>query len=60
MADRGDDPLASLKTMKSARALVSPSPEQFQCWAAWLRGRRLEPPAWDEFVKVAYAQSGWT
>ena len=46
--------------MKTARALVSPSPDQFQCWAGWLRGRNIEPPGWNDFVKVAYGQSGWT
>lgn len=60
MSDRGEEPLAALKTMKAARAMVSPSPEQFECWADWLRGRGLEPPDWDDFVKVAYAQNAWT
>ncbi len=60
MVQRGWTPLAALERMKDRRALVSPSPAQFECWAAWLeRHRAAQAVAWtspsfDEFQRVAY------
>ena len=50
----GMEPLAALALAKDRRAKVSPSPEQYECWAAWLRERGVEPPAFDAFAVVAY------
>jgi protein-tyrosine phosphatase len=59
MVDRGHAPLAALETMKSARPKVSPSPEQYEAWAAWLRrhpeaGRGWEIPPFSDFARIAY------
>ena len=58
LSDRGENPIASLKAMKRARSLISPSPEQFECWARWLRRHGSTAPDFDEFARVAYAPSG--
>lgn len=58
LAAEGVEPLAALKLAKSAREKVSPSPEQYECWSAWLRARNLEPPAFDAFAAVAYRHLG--
>lgn len=60
LAERGHDPLAALRLAKDRRALVSPSPAQFECWAAWLRAhpeaaaRGWSVPDFDSFAAVAY------
>lgn len=57
---RGMEPLDALELAKSRRALVSPSPAQYECWVGWLRrfaqaGRpRPEPPPFDAFAAIAY------
>lgn len=66
MVWRGAAPLEALERMKSRRALVSPSPAQFDCWSAWLaRHRELRRAPWqvpdfDAFQAIAYRhlQSG--
>lgn len=59
LADRGVAPLEALKDLKRARALISPSPAQFECWADWLRRRGIDPPHFEDFAKIAYAQDPW-
>jgi protein-tyrosine phosphatase len=60
MVRRGHEPLQALGLMKDRRALVSPSPDQFECWRAWLeRHRRTHdvdwsPPGFEEFAQIAY------
>jgi protein tyrosine phosphatase (PTP) superfamily phosphohydrolase (DUF442 family) len=60
MVRRGHAPLQALGLMKDRRALVSPSPDQFECWCGWLeRQRRASAAHWtiptfDEFAKIAY------
>lgn len=54
LAAEGVEPLAALKLAKVRREKVSPSPEQYECWSAWLRARGLQPPAFDDFAAVAY------
>ena len=54
LVDAGDAPLAALERAKAARRQVSPSPAQYEAWAAWLRRRGDEPPAFDAFAAVAY------
>lgn len=54
LADQGHEPAAAIQLAKNRRWKVSPSPEQYECWAAWLRRRDLEPPPFDDFAAVAY------
>jgi protein-tyrosine phosphatase len=60
MVTRGHAPLAALDLMKTRRALVSPSPVQFECWAGWLTAYRRQHdadwtvPSFDEFKAIAY------
>lgn len=58
LVDRGMAPLEALLRAKDRRAVLSPSPAQYECWAAWLRGRPdLEPsavPGFDAFKAIAY------
>lgn len=56
LADRGIDPLTALRRAKDARALVSPSPSQYQAWALWLsrRAPQAKVPPFDAFKAVAY------
>ena len=58
LVDAGDAPLEALLRAKDARWQVSPSPAQYEAWAAWLRGRGAEPPAFDAFAQVAYRHVG--
>jgi hypothetical protein len=51
---RGHAPLAALGLAKDRRAQISPSPDQFEGWAAWLRARGVEVPAFDAFAAIAY------
>lgn len=61
LVQRGHAPLDALALMKKQRPLVSPSPEQFACWAAWLEHHRSTHdvewcvPSFDEFQALAYA-----
>jgi predicted protein tyrosine phosphatase len=56
LADRGLDPLAALRLAKDARERVSPSPAQYEAWAAWLRRARPQAavPPFEAFRAVAY------
>ena len=57
----GHDPLDALSLVKGRRSLVSPSPAQYEAWAAWLeRFRRESDAAWeipsfDAFASIAYS-----
>lgn len=56
LVSRGLDPLAALRQAKDTRALVSPSPSQYQAWTAWL-GRRVPEasiPSFEVFKAIAY------
>lgn len=60
MVARGMAPLDALTRAKSRRAIVSPSPQQFEGWRGWLEdhaGRASvswRPPSFDEFAAIAY------
>ena len=55
MVDLGMEPFAALRQAKQRRLCLSPSPSQFEGWAAWVRRHGLQPPAYDRFAEVAYA-----
>ena len=54
LVDRGLAPLDALALAKDQRERVSPSPAQYEAWAAWLRGRGVQPPPFDDFAAIAY------
>lgn len=55
MVAGGMPPLEALRLAKDRRALVSPSPAQYEGWAAWLRGRACpDVPSFDDFAAIAY------
>lgn len=54
LVDAGTAPLEALELAKSRRALVSPSPAQYEAWRAWLEARGLKPPGFEAFARVAY------
>lgn len=55
MVDRGMEPLPALAQAKQRRMHVSPSPIQFEGWAAWLRERGHRPPPFEQFAAIAYS-----
>jgi hypothetical protein len=60
LVDTGHAPIDALALAKQRRGCVSPSPAQFEAWAAWLSARRTERsatwsvPTFDEFKAIAY------
>jgi protein-tyrosine phosphatase len=60
LVEQGHTPMEALVLAKTRRRVVSPSPSQFQAWAAWLVDRRAESraswhvPTFDEFKAIAY------
>lgn len=56
LVDQGMTPLAALSLAKDRRPLVSPSPEQYEAWRAWLERLRPPPaiPDFDAFKTIAY------
>jgi hypothetical protein len=54
LVDRGLAPLAALSRTKAARERVSPSPAQYEAWAAWLRRRGGAAPDFAAFAAIAY------
>ena len=54
LVSRGMQPLAALALAKERRDVVSPSPAQFEAWAAWLRHEGHAVPAFDDFAAIAY------
>lgn len=64
MVERGFAPLDALELAKDRRALVSPSPAQFECWTRWMTDLRetrpvgWELPSFDAFKAIAYRHLG--
>ncbi len=54
MVADGHDPLDALERAKDRRALVSPSPDQFNGWVAWLTAHGHQPPTFEAFCTIAY------
>jgi protein-tyrosine phosphatase len=60
LVSRGLEPLEALELAKTRRALVSPSPAQFEAWTAWLRAWKADRqaswdvPHFDAFAAIAY------
>ena len=60
LVSRGMAPLEALELAKSRRALVSPSPAQYEAWRTWLEDWRSahpaawEPPSFEDFKRIAY------
>jgi predicted protein tyrosine phosphatase len=60
LVSRGDDPLAALTRVKSARPVASPSPEQLGAFAEWFgrwaarRGRTVDVPTVEALAEIAY------
>jgi protein-tyrosine phosphatase len=60
LVEHGHAPIDALALAKDRRGCVSPSPAQYEAWAAWLAGQRRERPAgwsvptFDEFKAIAY------
>jgi len=52
------EPLAALELAKQRRGVVSPSPAQYEAWAAWMRARGIEAPHFDDFAAIAYRHLG--
>jgi len=56
----GMPPLDALELAKSRRSMVSPSPPQYEAWAAWLRERAAATgatwtvPDFEAFKRIAY------
>lgn len=56
LVEGGMKPLEALGLAKDRRALVSPSPAQYECWVAWMRqrGADLDIPSFQAFEAIAY------
>jgi protein-tyrosine phosphatase len=60
LVSRGMAPLDALELAKTRRAFVSPSPAQYEAWAAWLRTWKADRalawdiPPFDAFAAIAY------
>ncbi|HEU4732642.1 MAG TPA: dual specificity protein phosphatase family protein [Kofleriaceae bacterium] len=60
LVDRGLAPLEALALAKARREQLSPSPAQYEAWAAWLAAWRIEHgacwrvPTFDQFKAIAY------
>jgi len=61
LVSRGHEPLAALRLAKRRRALLSPSPAQYEAWIEWLAAWRAETgdrwriPSFEAFAAVAYS-----
>jgi protein-tyrosine phosphatase len=55
MADAGVPPLDALSQLKSARRVVSPSPEQLGSYRCWLERHGLPVPGLQALFDIAYA-----
>lgn len=51
---RGMEPMAALSHMKDLRPVTSPSPAQYEAWAAWLAREGMAVPTFDAFASIAY------
>ncbi len=54
LVDAGMAPLPAMMTIKDARFWASPSPAQFDAFAAWLVARGLQPPPFQALAAIAY------
>lgn len=60
LVEHGHAPIDALALAKERRRCISPSPAQYEGWAAWLALRRIERgatwsvPTFDEFKAIAY------
>ena len=54
----GAGPLDAMRRIKTARVWASPSPAQFDAFAAWLVRRGLEPPPFEALAAIAYSHLG--
>jgi protein-tyrosine phosphatase len=60
LVEHGHAPIDALALAKQRRGCISPSPAQYEGWAAWLVARRTERgapwsvPTFDEFKAIAY------
>jgi protein-tyrosine phosphatase len=56
LVDRGWSPMAALARAKDARALVSPSPAQYEAWVSWMARRtpHVRAPDFQAFKAIAY------
>ena len=60
LVSRGHAPLQALELAKTRRALVSPSPAQYEAWSAWLAAWKARSaaswniPDFDAFKAIAY------
>ncbi len=51
----GAEPLEAMRTIKAARVWASPSPPQFDAFAAWLARRGVAAPPFQAFAAIAYS-----
>jgi protein-tyrosine phosphatase len=58
LVDGGMEPMEAVRLAKDRRERFSPNLAQYAAWDAWLRGRGLEPPPFDDFAAVAYRHLG--
>ena len=60
LVEHGYTPIDALALAKERRRRISPSPAQYEAWAAWLATRRVERdatwsiPTFDQFKAIAY------
>jgi protein-tyrosine phosphatase len=60
LVEHGHTPIDALALAKARRRCISPTPAQYEGWAAWLEARRIERcatwsvPTFDEFKAIAY------
>ena len=54
LVDAGRAPSEALTLAKDRRWQVSPSPAQYEAWAAWLEAQGAAAPHFDAFAAVAY------
>lgn len=54
LVDQGWAPLDALRTVKAKRAVISPSPAQYEAWAEWLSRCGQPPPPFETFAAIAY------
>lgn len=63
LVERGLAPIDALALAKQRRDCVSPSPAQYEAWAAWLAAQRIARgaawtvPTFEEFKAIAYRRA---
>ena len=58
LVDAGATPIAAMQAIKAARYWASPSPAQFDAFAAWLVRRGVAPPPFQALAAIAYRHLG--